>query len=180
MTHCQHYCGTTEHCIVAYKKPLHPQTSPSCIDTSLIWAHRGIDTDVIVSEVRETSRKPDEIYSLIERLSPGLQTRRLELFGRKHNTRSGWLTVGNQLGDSCVYEEDVVRRLNQRWERAPSFIDSIVVTNRMIAGILKHPLSSRNFLQIIGLSLNGQIPFSHISLSLAFNHSAIISLCRVR
>jgi len=26
---------------------------------------------VIVSEVRETSRKPDEIYSLIERISPG-------------------------------------------------------------------------------------------------------------
>ena len=28
----------------------------------------NIDCDVIVSEVRETSRKPDEIYSLIERM----------------------------------------------------------------------------------------------------------------
>jgi mRNA (2'-O-methyladenosine-N6-)-methyltransferase len=30
-----------------------------------------IDCDVIVSQVRETSRKPDEIYGLIERMCPG-------------------------------------------------------------------------------------------------------------
>jgi len=34
-------------------------------------ANRGLDCDVIVSEVRETSQKPDEIYGIIERLSPG-------------------------------------------------------------------------------------------------------------
>jgi mRNA (2'-O-methyladenosine-N6-)-methyltransferase len=34
-------------------------------------ANRFIDCDVIVSEVRETSRKPDEIYGIIERLAPG-------------------------------------------------------------------------------------------------------------
>ncbi len=32
--------------------------------------HPFMDTDVIVSEVRETSRKPDEIYGLIDRLVP--------------------------------------------------------------------------------------------------------------
>jgi N6-adenosine-specific RNA methylase IME4 len=37
----------------------------------LKWANRGIDTDVIVGEVRETSRKPDEIYDVIERVCPG-------------------------------------------------------------------------------------------------------------
>jgi mRNA (2'-O-methyladenosine-N6-)-methyltransferase len=37
--------------------------------------NRHIDCDVIVAEVRETSRKPDEIYGIIERLSPG--TRKL-------------------------------------------------------------------------------------------------------
>ena len=35
------------------------------------WANRGLDVDVIVSEVRETSRKPDEVYGLIERMCPG-------------------------------------------------------------------------------------------------------------
>jgi mRNA (2'-O-methyladenosine-N6-)-methyltransferase len=35
------------------------------------WLNRGLDVDVIVSEVRETSRKPDEVYSLIERMCPG-------------------------------------------------------------------------------------------------------------
>ncbi|KAG6844106.1 hypothetical protein H0H87_009712 [Tephrocybe sp. NHM501043] len=51
------------------------------------WANRGLDTDVIVSEVRETSRKPDEVYGLIERMCPG--GRKIEVFGRKHNTRPG-------------------------------------------------------------------------------------------
>jgi mRNA (2'-O-methyladenosine-N6-)-methyltransferase len=40
---------------------------------------------VIVSEVRETSRKPDEAYGLIERMFPG--GRKIELFGRPHNCR---------------------------------------------------------------------------------------------
>lgn len=70
------------------------------------WANRGIDCDVIVSEVRETSRKPDEVYGMIERMCPGgrkigecISTLNvglglksglhLEIFGRKHNTRPG-------------------------------------------------------------------------------------------
>lgn len=51
------------------------------------WVNRGTDTDVVVSEVRETSRKPDEVYGMIERICPG--GRKLEIFGRKHNTRPG-------------------------------------------------------------------------------------------
>ena len=47
----------------------------------------NLDCDVIVSEVRETSRKPDEIYELIERMKPG--GRKLELFARPHNRRQG-------------------------------------------------------------------------------------------
>lgn len=43
---------------------------------------------------RETSRKPDEVYGVIERLAP--HGRKLEMFGRKHNIRPGWLTLGNQ------------------------------------------------------------------------------------
>lgn len=35
------------------------------------WLNRGLDVDVIVSEVRETSRKPDEVYGVIERMCPG-------------------------------------------------------------------------------------------------------------
>ena len=58
-------------------------------------AARHVDCDVVVSEVRETSRKPDEMYPLLERLSPG--TRKLEIFAREHNLRPGWVSLGNQL-----------------------------------------------------------------------------------
>lgn len=55
------------------------------------WVNRGLDTDVIVSEVRETSRKPDEVYGMIERMCPG--GRKVEIFGRKHNTRPGYVSL---------------------------------------------------------------------------------------
>jgi mRNA m6A methyltransferase catalytic subunit len=94
------------------------------------WVNRGLDTDVIVSEVRETSRKPDEVYGLIERMCPG--GRKIEIFGRKHNTRPGsvlcpcewfiiglmpvdrWLTLGNQLGPDQIFEEDLAQRVKAR------------------------------------------------------------------
>ena len=86
---------------------------------------------MIVSEVRETSRKPDEVYGMIERMCPG--GRKIEIFGRKHNTRPGyvdrgsvlvgrmaqlfvrWLTLGNQLGADQIYEDDMAERIKARW-----------------------------------------------------------------
>ncbi|KAH9894329.1 MT-A70-domain-containing protein [Cubamyces lactineus] len=83
------------------------------------WVNRGLDTDVIVSEVRETSRKPEEVYGMIERMCPG--GRKIEIFGRKHNTRPGWLTLGNQLGADQIYEEDLRERIKARYpERLPN------------------------------------------------------------
>ncbi|KAJ3504006.1 hypothetical protein NLJ89_g8168 [Agrocybe chaxingu] len=81
------------------------------------WANRGVDTDVIVSEVRETSRKPEEVYGLIERLCPG--GRKVEIFGRKHNTRPGWLTLGNQLGPDQIYEEELAMRIKAKYPDRP-------------------------------------------------------------
>ncbi|KAG8820826.1 N6-adenosine-methyltransferase subunit mettl3 [Serendipita sp. 400] len=102
---------TKEHMLVGVK--LQPDGSlkiPS-------WVNRGLDVDVIVSEVRETSRKPEEVYGLIERLCPG--GRKVEIFGRKHNVRPGWLTLGNQLGTDRIYERDVVDRIKARYPESP-------------------------------------------------------------
>ncbi|KXS17938.1 MT-A70-domain-containing protein [Gonapodya prolifera JEL478] len=75
--------------------------------------HGGIDSDVLVAEVRETSRKPDEVYNIVDRLAPF--SRKVEIFGRMHNTRDGWLTVGNQLEGVRLYEQDVLERWNARY-----------------------------------------------------------------
>lgn len=64
------------------------------------WVNRGLDTDVIVSEVRETSRKPDEVYGMIERMCPG--GRKIEVFGRKHNTRPGYVTFSPKSGQQLA------------------------------------------------------------------------------
>ena len=52
--------------------------------------------------MRATSRKPDEIYGIVERLTPG--TRKIELFGRQHNAQPNWVTLGNQLNGNRILD----------------------------------------------------------------------------
>lgn len=75
--------------------------------------NRRLDCDVLVAEVRATSHKPDEIYGIIERLSPG--TRKLELFGRMHNIQPNWVTLGNQLDGVHLAEYDVVKKFRKKY-----------------------------------------------------------------
>jgi mRNA m6A methyltransferase catalytic subunit len=79
------------------------------------WANRGMDTDTIVSEVRETSRKPDEVYGLIERMCPG--GRKIEIFGRKHNTRQGCVislpTIGIDSANSLCKMADLRKSVGE-------------------------------------------------------------------
>lgn len=55
------------------------------------WLNRKIDLDMIVSGTRETLRKPDELYDMVERMV-GRHSRKLEIFGRDHNIRPGWFS----------------------------------------------------------------------------------------
>lgn len=83
-----------EHCLVGVKG--NPKVN------------RNVDCDVIVAKVRETSRKPDEIYSIIERMSPG--GRKTELFARPHNRWPGWISLGNQLFNTYLEEKDLLEK----------------------------------------------------------------------
>lgn len=92
-----------------------------------IWLNKQIDINTIVSNTRQTSRKPDEIYDLVERLV-GVHSRKLEIFGRDHNIRDGWismytmtskhintncLAIGNQLKGTSIVETEVLRKYNK-------------------------------------------------------------------
>ena len=80
-----------EVCIVARTEPMPDMTG----------YNRMIACDVMEAPVRVQSRKPDEIYDLIEAFAPG--KRKVELFARAHNCRDGWTMVGDQL-----YHQDEV------------------------------------------------------------------------
>jgi len=54
-----------------------------------------ICSDVIYSERRGQSQKPEELYEMIEELIPN--GKYLEIFGRKNNLRDYWVTIGNEL-----------------------------------------------------------------------------------
>ncbi|XP_015929155.1 N(6)-adenosine-methyltransferase catalytic subunit METTL3 isoform X1 [Parasteatoda tepidariorum] len=89
-----------EHCLVGVKG------SPKEIN-------RGLDCDVIVAEVRATSHKPDEIYGIIERLSPG--TRKIELFGRPHNIQPNWITLGNQVDGVRLIDPSLIEAFRKMY-----------------------------------------------------------------
>eukprot|EP00197_Chlamydomonas_leiostraca_P016104 CAMPEP_0202858904 /NCGR_PEP_ID=MMETSP1391-20130828/1242_1 /ASSEMBLY_ACC=CAM_ASM_000867 /TAXON_ID=1034604 /ORGANISM="Chlamydomonas leiostraca, Strain SAG 11-49" /LENGTH=361 /DNA_ID=CAMNT_0049537881 /DNA_START=29 /DNA_END=1114 /DNA_ORIENTATION=+ len=91
-----------EHCLVGVKGK--PQLN------------KYVDCDVVVAEVRETSRKPDEMYALLERLSPG--TRKLEIFARSHNLHAGWVGLGNQLNGVQVVDPEMRARYEARYGKA--------------------------------------------------------------
>ncbi|KAF7274373.1 methyltransferase like 3 [Rhynchophorus ferrugineus] len=89
-----------EHCLVGMKG-------------NPIDLNRGLDSDVIVAEVRATSHKPDEIYGMIERLSPG--TRKIELFGRPHNIQPNWITLGNQVDGIRLIDPELIENFKKRY-----------------------------------------------------------------
>lgn len=106
---------TTRHAVLTFHSIKGPSPSPFA-------ALFGQDTDTIVAPMRETSRKPDEIYEMIDRLA-GPETRKIELFGRTGNLRPGWLTLGNQLpggrGDFDLAEEEIMARVEQIVKHEP-------------------------------------------------------------
>lgn len=58
-------------------------------------ARKNIMSDCMFSKRRGQSQKPNDIYHLIETLVPNGNY--LEIFGRRNNLRSGWVTIGNEL-----------------------------------------------------------------------------------
>ncbi|XP_073132905.1 N(6)-adenosine-methyltransferase MT-A70-like [Henckelia pumila] len=119
-----------EHCLVGVKG--NPEVN------------RNIDTDVIVAEVRETSRKPDEMYAMLERISP--RTRKLELFARMHNVQAGWLSLGNQLQGVRLVDEGLRARFKAAYpdvEVQPSSPPRMAISMDVAEGENKPSLESK-------------------------------------
>ena len=103
-----------EHCLVGVKGQL--------------ALNRGLDCDVIVAEGRATSHKPDEIYGIIERLSPG--TRKIELFGRPHNVQPNWVTLGNQLDGVMIHDAELLERWNKIYPNGYNITENFILHPR--------------------------------------------------
>jgi len=74
-----------------------------------------VDCDVLVAPIRETSRKPNEMYSLLERLYPN--ERKIELFARPNNIKAshGWIGLGNQLNGSRILDPTLRERYQAKY-----------------------------------------------------------------
>ena len=58
-------------------------------------AHLNAMADLIFSQRRGQSQKPNEIYDIAESVMPNGCC--LEIFGRRNNLHNGWATIGNEL-----------------------------------------------------------------------------------
>jgi len=105
-----------EHCLVGMKGNLP--------------LNRGLDSDVIVAEVRATSHKPDEIYGIIERMTPG--TRKIELFGRRHNVQPNWVTLGNQLDGVVIHDPEMLESWNTHYPDGYNITEDFILHARQV------------------------------------------------
>lgn len=90
---------TKLHCLIGIRGTVRRSTDS--------WfVHCNVDTDVIFWEGDPTdpTRKPPEMYTLIENFCLGL--RRLEIFGRPSSLRRGWVTVMGQGQDERLVSLD--------------------------------------------------------------------------
>jgi len=77
------------------------------------------DSDVICAKVREVSRKPDEIYGVIERLV-GPNSKKLELFARNWNVSSArkyknWVCIGNQIQETVIMDREIRSKFDKEY-----------------------------------------------------------------
>lgn len=86
-------------------------------------------TNIVVSRKREHSRKPDELYTIIEQCSPGPY---LELFAR--HPRPGWSQWGNEIGK----EENISHEKNRKIIRlsVPMSTPTVLYPQKVIQGNL--------------------------------------------
>ena len=79
-------------------------SSGSAATSRALYPAEGVGSDIIFSERRGQSQKPEEIYQLVEAVCPGGSF--LEIFGRKNNLRDCWVTVGNEVTGTGPPRED--------------------------------------------------------------------------
>lgn len=55
-----------------------------------------VHNDIIHSDTRKKSQKPEDIYTAIDLMVPG--AKKIEIFARNNNLKKGWFSLGNELG----------------------------------------------------------------------------------
>lgn len=91
ISHGFYFLHSTETCLVGYK----------CSPNDCINVKTRVSNDLIISNVRKKSQKPDQLYEIIDIMMPN--SRKIEVFARNNNLRTGWLSLGNQIGE--VFEK---------------------------------------------------------------------------
>ena len=100
--------GQTEHCLLSARG------SPVFL--------RGDHTTVLTAARREHSRKPEEFYSLIEKVCPGT---RVDLFARE--SRDQWKAFGNEVGLPSAKERALRDAAKKRCKNSRAYCEKLAL-----------------------------------------------------
>lgn len=84
-----------ETCLVGVKRRQIKNENGDWVPEELVFNKDVKISDVIFSERRGQSQKPEEIYELIEKMMPN--GKYCEIFARKNNLHDYWVSIGNEL-----------------------------------------------------------------------------------
>ena len=77
ISHGFYFLHSTETCLVGYK----------CHPNEKLDVRVRVSNDLIISDVRKKSQKPDQLYEIIDIMLP--YSRKIEVFARNNNLRKG-------------------------------------------------------------------------------------------
>lgn len=81
------FMKSTVMCLVGYKSPSNDR----------VEFRSKIANDIIVSDIKKNSQKPDQLYTIIDLMMPG--SKKVEIFAKNNNLKPGWLSMGNEIGE---------------------------------------------------------------------------------
>ena len=83
----KYFMKSTEMCLIGYKS----------LTNDRVEFRSKIANDIIVSDIKKNCQKPKQLYTIIDLMMPG--SKKVEIFAKNNNLKSGWLSMGNELGE---------------------------------------------------------------------------------
>lgn len=87
ITQGKYFMKSSVMCLVGYKSP----------SGDRVEFRSKIANDIIVSDIKKNSQKPDQLYTIIDLMMPGCK--KVEVFAKNNNLKTGWLSMGNEIGE---------------------------------------------------------------------------------
>jgi N6-adenosine-specific RNA methylase IME4 len=86
----KYFMKSSDMCLIGYKS----------LNSDRVEFRSKIANDIIVSDIKKNSQKPEQLYTIIDLMMPG--SKKLEVFAKNKNLKTGWLSMGNEISERFI------------------------------------------------------------------------------